>query len=541
MNAKRLFSLLALSILVFVSACSPSAATPAPIAQEPQEWAGQRESGGEPAAQEPAVQEPAAEKPATAPEVLPHRPLATRAAMEEAQSGPLPPDNNFEDYGVNPETGTYYDHLSTFALDVDTAAYTVARSYINDGMLPPYDAVRVEEFVNFFNQGYAAPRDAAFTIYADGAPAPSGFGGGAAVLRFGIQGYRVDEFERKPAVLTFVIDTSGSMSAENRLELVKRSLRLLVEQLDERDWVTIVAYEDSARSVLKPTNGSRKGVILDAISSLEPGSSTNVEAGLRLGYRHALAAYQEGATNRVILCSDGVANVGNIDAETILSEVQGYVSQGITLTSIGVGMGNFNDVLLEQLADRGDGFYAYVDTMDQARKVFVDDLTSTLQVIAKDAKVQVDFNDEVVESYRLLGYENRAVADQDFRNDRVDAGELGAGHTATALYVVNFKPGADGRIATVQLRWEDPDTGEVKEINGNFNTWDMADSFESSDPHYQLSVTVGQFAEVLRESPYVYETSFTELAKRAWRIARNLEDQEASEFAGLVEQAARLR
>ena len=524
MNAKRLICLFAFLFMALFSACAPASAptqAPQPIAVEPQKPRQEQEI-------------PAAEAPRPAAE-------PTYAAAEPEMPF-SPPDNQFKDYGVNPETDAGYDQLSTFALDVDTASYTVARRYINEGSLPPYDAVRAEEFVNFFDQGYAAPRDSAFTIYADGAPAPQGYEPGSLVLRFGIQGYRVESFERKPSALTFVIDTSGSMDMENRLGLVKRSLRLLVEQLDERDSVAIVIYGDSARAVLKPTNASRKGVILDAIDSLYPGGSTNAEAGIKLGYRYAEAAFVEGANNRVILCSDGVANVGITTPGGILEQVQDYVASGITLTTIGVGMGNFNDTLLEQLADNGDGFYAYVDTIDEARKVFVEDLTSTLQVIARDAKVQVDFNPEVVESYRLVGYENRAVADRDFRNDEVDAGELGAGHTATAIYVVRLRPGSEGRLATVQLRWQDPDSGAVKEINGNFNTWDASEHFEDTDPHYQLAVTVAQFAETLRESPYTYDLSLSELASRARRIARQLpEDEQAAEFAQLALQAAELR
>ncbi len=522
MNAKSLISLLMLVVLSFLAACSP-ASTPAAIAVEPQQ----------PASEAPArPQQPVAEE---------SRPLPTMAPMMEEPAEAPPPDNEFQDYGVNPETDARYDHLSTFALDVDTASYSVARRYINDGSLPPYDAVRVEEFVNAFDQGYEAPRDTAFTVYADGAPAPSGFDEDAYILRFGVQGYRVPDYERKPSVLTFVIDVSGSMNMENRLGLVKRSLRLLVDRLDERDSVAIIVYGSNARAVLKPTSGDRRAVITRAIDRLEPEGSTNAEAGLKLGYRYAQQAFREGANNRVILCSDGVANVGRTQADAILKQVQGYVDNGIYLTTVGFGMGNFNDVLLEQLADNGNGNYAYVDTLAEARELFVDNLTSTLQVIAKDAKVQVDFNTDVVASYRLIGYENRDVADQDFRNDSVDAGELGAGHTATALYAVRFKRGAEGRIATVQLRWEDPDTGEVKEINGNFNTWDLADSFDDSDAYYQLAVTVAQFAELLRESPYV-EISMSDLARRAERVSRQLgESEEAAEFADLVREAAHLR
>lgn len=520
MKPNRLISIFLFIVLALCTACSP-AATPTIIAQEPAQEQRQEASNTDEEAPRPL--------PTTAPIIVEEAPVE------------LPPDNEFQDYGVNPETDARYDHLSTFALDVDTASYSIARRYINDGMLPPFDAVRVEEFVNSFDQGYSAPRNATFTIYADGAPAPEGFDEGGYILRFGIKGYEVDDFERKPSILTFVIDASGSMDMENRLELVKRSLRLLVNRLDERDSVAIIVYGSNARTVLKPTRGDQSGIILDAIEQLQPEGATNAEAGLRLGYRHAMAAYRPDANNRIVLCSDGVANVGNTDAETILEFVHGYVEEGIYMTSLGFGMGNFNDTLLEQLADQGNGNYAYIDTIDEARELFVENLTSTLQVIAKDAKVQVDFNTDVVESYRLLGYENRAIADQDFRDESVDAGELGAGHTATALYMVQLKHSGQGRIATVQLRWQDPETSEVHEINGNFNTYDLTENFEQADAYYQLAVTVAEFAEILRESPYV-RSSIEDLTWRAEEIAYQLpEDFDAAEFADLVRQAARLR
>jgi len=527
MKTKLVSTLIIFVLVITLQACSPAATVaPAPIAVEPQS----------PQQNAPS----AAEQP---------RPAATFAPPVEEFYAPPAPDNQFEDPGINPQTDTRYDHLSTFALDVDTASYSVMRRYIQDGNLPPYDSVRVEEYVNSFDPGYTAPDNAAFTIYADGAPAPAGFEeyfeyeprGSDYILRFGVQGYRVPEAERKPANLTFVIDVSGSMNMENRLELVKRSLRLLVNRLDGRDSVAIIVYGTDARPVLRPISADRKNTILRAIDRLSAEGTTNVEAGLQLGYHYASQTFQEGAINRVILCSDGVANTGNTDPEIILSEVERYVRQGITMTSIGVGMGNFNDVMMEKLADRGDGSYYYVDTLDEARSVFVDNLTSTLQVIAKDAKVQVDFNSEIVESYRLIGYENRAIADEDFRNDSVDAGELGAGHSAVALYAVRLRPGAEGRLATVQLRWEDPDNGNVQEINGNFNTWELATRFEDSTPRYQLAVTVAQFAEILRESGYGGDISLNDLAQRARLLARMLdEDEQVSEFADLVWRTAEL-
>lgn len=456
------------------------------------------------------------------------------------ESIPTPADNYFQDYGVNPFIETSRDHLSTFAIDVDTASYSVMRRYLADGNLPPMDAVRVEEFVNYFDQEYPTPSNVAFGVYADGAPSPFEEDG-TYLLRFGIQGYRVPEEDRKPLVLTFIIDVSGSMADQGRLDLVKQSLALLVDQLGPQDTVGIVAYTSDAFKVLDPVSGKRKGDILEAIYTLSPMNSTNAEAGLKLGYKMAMQAYRPEATNRVILCSDGVANTGNTDPDVILSEVHRYVEKGITLTAIGVGMGNFNDVLLENLADNGNGNYAYIDTIDEARKVLVDDLVSTLQVIALDAKVQVDFNPEVVARYRLIGYENRAVADQDFRNNTVDAGEIGAGHSVTALYAVQFKSEAEGRIATVQLRWKDPDTREVVEINGNFNTFDLVPSFESAPARYQLDVIVAQFAEVLRNSSWDSRVSLTALAEYAASLPRLLPgDPDVAEFATLVARAAEI-
>lgn len=450
----------------------------------------------------------------------------------------LPEEYRSREFHVNPFVEASVDHLSTFALDVDTASYSMARQYILDGMMPPADSVRPEEFINYFRQDYRLPQDAAFAVYADGAPSPF-HGDGVQLLRIGIQGYDVSEEERKPLSLTFVIDSSGSMGDENKLELVQESLRLLVERLRPMDTVGIVAYSTRAWVVLEPTNGGNREAILQAIYSLYPTNSTNVEAGLRLGYQMAWDAYRAEASNRVILCSDGVANEGVVDPGGILEYVRGYTDEGITLTTIGVGMGEYNDTLLEQLADNGDGNYAYVDTLEEARRVFVDDLTSTMQVIARNAKVQVDFNPEVVLRYRLVGYENRSVADRDFRNDSVDAGEIGAGHSATAIYAVQFLPEAEGRIATVQLRWEDPSSRDIREINGNVNTWDLAPSFDRTSARYQLSVVVMQFAEMLRQSPYARNTTFRMLSGYSSRLEELLpEDEDVRELARLVDLSA---
>lgn len=535
--------LISLALFVFALTACGGAATPVSIAQAPQptQLVAATVVVNEvayPTLAPAATQASVLLSPAPTASPLGLSPLPT--PLPAPNTIPTPADNYFQNYGVNPFVETYADHLSTFALDVDTASYAVARRYVMDGNLPPADAVRVEEFVNYFEQDYAIPADVAFGLYADGALSPF-HTDNTYLIRVGVQGYDVPASERKPASLTFVIDISGSMAAENRLELVKRSLQLLVDRLRPSDTVAIVVYGTDARVALLPTSGEDRATILNAIYSLYPEGATNAEAGLRLGYQLAWQAFRPDGINRVVLCSDGVANVGATGPDAILESIRAYADQGVTLTAVGFGMGNFNDTLLEQLADKGDGNYAYVDDIDEAQKLFVEDLTATLQVIALNAKVQVDFNAEIVARYRLLGYENRAVADENFRNDTVDAGEIGAGHSATALYAVQFKPGANGRVATVQLRWENPQSHQVTEINGNFNTWDVTPLFENTSPRYQLDVVVAQYAEYLRRSPYAAGTSLRALLPHAARLAETLSgDSEVSEFAGLVSRAMQI-
>ncbi len=489
------------------------------------------------------VTETAVEKPVQEASPLPtfaptSQPEPTRAAVMPAATAPPPSPQPTQTVSApettvnNPFTNTSEDHFSTFAVDVDTGAYTMMRQYVQAGRLPPAESVRVEEYVNYFNQDYEPPADTAFAIYADGAPSPFA-NDNSHILRVGIQGYEIPADQRQPAALTFVIDTSGSMGQANRLGLVKQSLQLLVGQLGPDDTVSIVTYGSNARVELEPT--SDQTAILKAINGLRSGGSTNAEAGLVLGYKMANQGFRPEGINRVILTSDGVANVGATTAEAILERIRREAEGGITLTTVGVGMGNYNDQLMEQLADNGQGQYAFVDSLAEARTLFVTDLMNTLQTIALDAKVQVDFNPEAVTEYRLLGYENREVADQDFRNDAVDAGEIGAGHAVTALYAVRLAPEGNGRIATIQLRWQDPETYLVQEINHNVNTWDLAASFDSADERYQLAVVVAQYAELLRQSPGANEVTFTELHDHAVRLAERLSyDPDTAEFANLI-------
>ncbi len=440
----------------------------------------------------------------------------------------------FEHYGVNPFVDTEDDHLSTFAIDVDTGSYTVARFFVQDGHLPDPAAVRVEEFVNYFDYNYEAPREGAFAIHLEGSP--SRFGTERHwLLRVGLQGKTIPEEDRKDATLVFAIDVSGSMNRGDRLGLVKESLALLVDQLRPRDEVGIVIYGSRGRVLLEPTDGGEKESILDAIHALEPGGSTYAEEGLRLAYRMAAERAQPGRITRVMLLSDGVANVGSTGADSILREIRSYVDEGVTLTTVGFGMGNFNDVLMEQLANDGDGTYHYVDTLREARRIFVDNLVGTLQNIARDTKVQVDFNPEVVRSWRLLGYENRAVRDEDFRDDTVDAGEVGVGHSATALYEMKLFDDSDGVLGTVYLRYEDPDTAEVHEIDRSFLRSELAADFEETSSSFQLAAVVAEYAEILRQSYWAQDGSLGEVAAEAVRVLRMApDDSDVAEFAVLT-------
>jgi Ca-activated chloride channel family protein len=332
------------------------------------------------------------------------------------------------------------------------------------------------------------------------------------------------------------------MQRENRLELVKRALHLLLDEMRSDDRVGLVVYGSDARVVLPHVSLRERGRIERAIDGLVPEGSTNAAAGLRQGYALADEAFHPGWINRILLCSDGVANTGSTAAEEILARIGSEARRGIELSTIGFGMGNYNDVLMEKLADQGDGSYHYVDDLDEARRVFVEGLTGTLQSIARQVKVQVAFDPETVRRYRLLGYENRDVADRDFRNDRVDAGEVGAGHEVTALFEVSLEDAASGEgLAEVRLRYEEPDGGRVVEMATALGLDDVARRFDASTSSFQLDAAVAEFAEILRKSYWAKEGSLAEVARVARSAARDGADPgSAQELLGLVESARRL-
>ena len=450
-------------------------------------------------------------------------------------------DMYFKGAGTNPFIDTEDDHLSTFGMDVDTASYSIARRYVTELYLPPPEAIRVEEFVNAFDYNYDPPAEDAFAIHIDGAPSKFGEGKRLQLLRIGLQGRVIPTEHRKDALLTFVIDVSGSMEKENRLELVKKALTLLVDQLRSTDKVGIVVYGSRGRLVLPHTEIEQRSTILSAINALRPGGSTNAEEGLRIGYDLAWRSARVNHINRVILCSDGVANVGNTGPDEILKEIRTYVDKGITLSTVGFGMGNYNDVLMERLADTGNGSYAYIDTLAEAKRIFVENLTGTLQVIAKDAKIQVDFNPEVVSRFRLLGYENRRLTHEQFRDDTVDAGEVGSGHRVTALYEVKLHPDTTGKMATVSIRYMDVDNHQVNEVSKDISLSQLHESFAAAPVTLRLAAAVAEFAEILRESYWAKDGSLDSVRQVVKDAFPEADSEQVVELMYLLNKAIRYK
>jgi len=448
----------------------------------------------------------------------------------------------FKHYGVNPFIDTEDDQLSTFGLEVDTASYNVARRYLLEGHLPPPEAIRPEEFLNAFDYGDAPPARGDFAIHVQGGESPFPRGPRYSMLRFGIRSRTIAAASRAPAVLTFVVDTSGSMERQNRLQLVKQALAMLLGQLREDDDVGLVVFSNEATVLLEPTGDHE--AIREAIARLRPTGSTNAAAGLRLGYEVATDAFRRGANNRVVFLSDGVANVGTTRAEDILQQVERFKNRGILLNSVGVGMGNFNDELLEQIADKGNGTYAYIDDLEEAHRLFVENLTGTLQTVAEDARVQVEFNPRTVQSYRLIGYENRDIADQRFRDDTTDAGEIGAGHGVTALYEIKLEEGVrpSDVLATLTLRYRPSDSSRYREETRTVRVSEVAGRWLPSSRGFQLATLVATFAEMLRESHWAKHVDPDLLVTRLEALsARSRRDSRIGELLSLARSAADLQ
>ena len=443
----------------------------------------------------------------------------------------------FKPAGVNPWVTVEKNRFSTFSIDVDTASYTVSRNYLNRGFLPPPEAVRVEEFVNFFDYAYPPPEKGTFAVYGEYARNP--FRPGTELLKIGVKGMRLGREKKQTAVLTFVLDTSGSMNTPDRLDLAKQAMKLLVERLAPGDRVALVAFDSHARLILEHVPAGAKPRIFAAIDSLQTSGSTHLEEGITLAYEVAARGFRSGGANQVILLSDGVANLGSGAAEEILKKVEQYRRQGIYCSVFGLGLGNYDDTMLVTLADKGNGSYRFLDSLAEAKRVFVDDLAATLHQIAGDVKIQVEFNPRRVSQYRQLGYEKRQLKTEDFRNDAVDAGEVGSGQSVTALYDLQLQGDEREPLATVLVRYRNLATGAVEEIERPLTREQAIPQFDKADPRFRLAAGVAEFAELLRGSPYAAGSSYEETAKILRPVALELNlDQKVQELLRLVQAAA---
>lgn len=462
------------------------------------------------------------------------------AGKPTPRPAPAPRDMYFRSYPENPTVATRDDAQSTFAIDVDTGSFTLVKNYLDRGILPPPEAVRVEEMINYLPDRYAPPERDDFAVYSEMVPSP--FSEGAYLLRIGVKGREVPREERKPLRLTLVIDTSGSMADGNRLGLVKDAVRDLIARLEPGDRIGISAFSSRGYEVLGSTDLRDSAAIVAAVDRLYPHESTNAEQGLEIGYRIARDHYDSECVNRVVLFSDGVANTGITSPEGILEEIRASARKRIYLTTVGVGMGNYNDALLEQIANQGNGHYLYMNDREQAR-AGIRKLLRAAEVIAQDVKIQVEFDPQTVESYRLFGFENRKVADRDFLNDRVDAGEVGSGHSATALYELRLRDvSSAGRIGTVSIRYKQSEKNlRVREIRGEMFAHSVLKPLESADPHFALTITAAGFAETLRNSYWARDLNMRLVARLAedLGVARAL-SPEAGELREIIDAADRL-
>ncbi|MFJ9976264.1 vWA domain-containing protein [Streptomyces cyaneofuscatus] len=439
------------------------------------------------------------------------------------------------------------DYLSTFALDVDTASYGYARSTLGDGRLPDPVNVRPEEFVNSFKQGYERPKGNGFSVTVDGARIPAASGSGPSdwsLLRVGLATKAAPpSSERPPASLTFVVDISGSMAGPGRLGLVQKSLNILTDELRDDDSVSLVTFSDEAETRLPMTRlQGNRNKIRDAVEAMEPAQSTNVEAGIMRGYEESVKGHRKGVNNRVVLLSDALANTGDTNADSILERIDSARREyGITLFGVGVGS-DYGDAFMERLTNRGDGHTTYVGDEEQARKVFVDQLPAHIELRARDAKAQVAFDRRNVKQFRLIGYENRKVADEDFRDDSVDGGEVGPGHTVTALYAVRLREGASGEVAKATVRWLDPKTRKASEESGSARTGTIDGRLWGGESQrLQVAAVAAYFADTLRGGDLPGTPTLRELASRAGKLATDTEDESVRKLATAIGQAEALR
>lgn len=504
----------------------------------------------------------------TAPQIKP--PIFEGSAGEDSssagassESDPDPPSAE-DQPATNPFVMTAHDPLSTFAADVDTASYDVFRRDVNLGALPPPAGVRLEEYVNYFSYAYPAPAlDAPHPFALELAAAPSLFARDTLMLRVGIQGATPSESEKRPANVVFLVDTSGSMASPDKLPLVQLTLIETLNVLAPADVVSIVTYSDTADVRLAPTPVSQKEAITSVIESLAAAGSTAGAPGIDMAYAQAESAFVEGGINHVVLCTDGDFNVGPYTTEELVDLIVDKRKTGVTLTALGYGADNLNDRMMEAVSNAGNGVYGMISNADQAVEYVNERLLSTLIHIAKDMKIQVEFNAERVLAYRLLGYENRAIADDDFRDDVVDAGEIGAGHRVTALYEIVLAgdelPEVEGApepldgeayagdkeilpadLALVKIRYKAPNAAEsdpAREVAAVLSADAPADSPAALDGDFRWALAVASFAEILKRSPYA-DPSRLDAIREIVHSAEYASDADRSEFKSLFDAAS---
>ena len=470
---------------------------------------------------------------------------------------------NTEDYSGITENRflTVKDNpLSTFSIDVDAASYSNVRRFLNSGQLPPAGAVRIEEMINYFHYGYAQPKDdKPFALHTEISESP--WNKEHRLVLVSLQGKKIPTEHIPASNLTFLIDVSGSMQDENKLPLVKQSMKLLVDQVREQDKVAIVVYAGNAGLVLPPTSGANKQVLKDAIDRLEAGGSTAGGEGIQLAYKVAGENFIKEGNNRVILCTDGDFNVGVSSDAEMEKLIEQERKRGVFLTVLGYGMGNYKDNKMQLLADKGNGNHAYIDNMSEAKKVLVNEFGGTMFTIAKDVKLQVEFNPEKVQAYRLVGYENRMLNKEDFNNDKKDAGEMGSGHTVTALYEVipvgvksefiekvdplkyqkapgNNDAGGSPELMTIKFRYKNPDADISKLIEQA--VIDNHIALNNTSDNFRFAAAVAQFGLLLRNSEFKQNASFNNTLSLAGSALGNDEEGYRKEFIQLVQKAGGL-
>jgi Ca-activated chloride channel family protein len=432
------------------------------------------------------------------------------------------------------------DAKSTFSIDVDTASYSNTRRMIAEGSLPPTEAVRIEEYVNYFDYEYEQPSgDVPFSVTTEVGPCP--WNAKHKLVHVGLQGREIDQSEVPARNLVFLVDVSGSMQSPDRLPLLVRSLELLVDQLRPEDRVGMVVYAGASGVVLEPTSGDRRADIKEALQRLESGGSTNGGAGIELAYRLAQQNFVEGGINRVVLATDGDFNVGLDDHDELKSLVEAKRKSGVFLSVLGFGRGNLKDDTMELLADKGNGNYAYIDSIDEAKKVLVDEAGGTLVTIAKDVKLQIEMNPAEVAQFRLIGYDNRRLAHQDFADDTKDAGEIGAGHSVTAIYEIVPAEGASasrGEMMTIALRYKAPDGDKSRAIEHDVIDRDVALAATSDD--FRFSAAVVEMGLLLRRSAHAGAASWTQVVEMAAAARGKDRSCLRGELVDLAQRAAKL-